>query len=217
MAVTTACRIPVGFGRAHTVAWHQPLQRPRPHLVPLLQPQCQPGPRAPDWAEVFASPPRNRSLSSSRLRARKKSESLVTVFATRTQRSLLQHVHRPGCSSPFPCAQLSSARSRRQILSLYENRVLRLAQALRRHLAACVVLSESLCFAQKLALRESLSAAVACRRSVCIVQKNRSHCQHRCRRRHAPLRASIPPSLPARRYPQLRSRPDEDAVARPVS
>jgi hypothetical protein len=217
MAEITAYRIPVGFGRAHTVAWHRPLLQPRPHLVPVLQPQYQPGPRAPDWAGVFAGPPRNRSLSFSPPKAPKKFESPVTVFAPRIQRSLLQHVHMPGCFSPSPCAQLSSARSRHQIWSLYENRVLSSAQALRRHLAACVVLSEKLYSAQKLALRESDSAAVvACRRSVCIVQKNRSHCQHRCRRRHALCRASIPPSLPARCYPRLRSRPREDAVARPA-
>jgi hypothetical protein len=204
----------VGFGRAHTVAWHQPLLQPRPRLVPVLQPQCQPGPRAPDWAEVFACPTHNRSLSFSPPKAPKKFESLTSVFATRIHRSLPQHIHMPGCSSPSPCAQLSSARSRRQIWSLYENRVLSSAQALRRHLAACVVLGESLCFAQK---RESDSVAVACRRSVCIVQKNRSHCQHRCRRRHALSRTCIPSSFPARRYPQLRSRPHEDAVARPAS
>ena len=138
----------------------------------------------------------------------------MTVFATRIHRSLLQHVHIPGCSSPFPYALLFSARSRRQIWSLFENRVLSSAQAFRRHLAACVVLGGSLCFAQRLALRDSDSVAVACRRSVCIVQKNMSHCQHRFLRRHALSRTSIPPSFPARRYPQLRSRPHEDAAAR---
>jgi hypothetical protein len=152
--VIVACRIPVGFGKAHTVAYLRPLLQPRPHLVPVLQPQCQPGPRAPDWAAVFACPPHNRSLFSSPPKAPKKSESLVKVVATRIHRSLLQHVHIPGCSSPSPCAQLSSARSRRQIWSLYEkNRVLSSAQALRRHLAACGLLSESLYFAQKVALR----------------------------------------------------------------
>jgi hypothetical protein len=193
--VIAAWRIPVDFGRAHTVACHRRLLQPHPHLVPVLPPQCQPGPCAPDWAGVSACPQHNRSLSSSPPKAPKKSESPLTVFAPRIRHSLLQHVHMPGCSSPSPCAQLSSARSRRQIWSLDENRVLSSAQALRRRLAACVVLSESLCCAQKLALRESGSAAVACRKSVCIVQKNRSHCQHRCRRRHAPFPASMPPSF----------------------
>lgn len=131
----------MGFGRAHTVAWHRPLLQPHPHLVPILQPQCQPGPRAPDWAGVFAGPPRNRSLSSSPPKAPTKSESLVKAFAPRTQRQRLQHIRMLDCSSPSPCAQLSSARSRRQIWSLYENRVLGPAQA-SRHPAACVVLVE---------------------------------------------------------------------------